>query len=412
MGRIFISFANQDNAIASRLCSILEEKGRECWIAPRNIVPGQDYARLITRAVREADAFIIILSESSYRSAHVLNELSLAFDQKLNIIPYCIDSSKPEDAFSYYLATKHRIESGGDLEKDVKSIIDALDHQRNSIAQRRDGGKRTWIWCVAAALALCVSVTFAIKRPPLAKDVQIIEKDQSEVIVPNTEETAASNVQRDDGVNVNEESVLKLQPEKSSGTPRESGKVSVKTPRAEDGFEASLTIQPSKTSRDISTLKEVENGLFLSDAGRYVSDNVRSQSYFTIQGDELLPLVDVSHLIPSVKTILTCAEAGDGIMMKITQHKYGFKTDVYEKPLGVVIASCVADGCRPYVGIDSSDSSSVIASLFMVNVSEGYTHVFKVLIPSEVISMKRGTISADLNAYSPITDSSSMFQDS
>lgn len=190
MGRIFISFANQDSATANRLCSVLEEKGRECWIAPRDIIPGQDYAGLITRAVREADAFILILSKSSYRSAHVLNELSLAFDQRLNIIPYSIDSSKMEDAFSYYLATKHRIESGGDFEKDMESIMMALSHGSAASPLPMIRKRSNWVWWLVAAVVLCAAAGIGIKAFSRPEKDQLLD-NAPEMSIDTSDETTA-----------------------------------------------------------------------------------------------------------------------------------------------------------------------------------------------------------------------------
>lgn len=402
MGKVFISFASHDSATATALCSKMEQNGVRCWIAPRDVIPGQDYAGLITHAIREADAFILVLSEASYSSAHVLNELSLAFDRQLNIIPYCIDSSTPQDSFCYYLATKHRINSTGDIDQDVNAILLALKQGRvHATPPAHASRSMTWAWCAAAVLVLCGIALFTLKRTSgtteLPAVAEISQESTIEMAVqedPETEDEARSEV-----LVVNEKS-------HDNPTPRE------RAARTEDGFASSLSVSPSPSTIDYTALKELEDGIFLYDRGRYISDNVRCQTYFRKEGDGLEALVDSSHLTESVKTLLTWPEASDGITMKIIQHKYGFKTETFERPLCVVLASCIAAGCKPYVGIDSANSSSIVASLFMVNIKDDYTHVFKVVVPAEVIRNMRGTISADLNAYSPLTDSDSLFQDS
>jgi hypothetical protein len=37
---IFISYSSIDKEVADKVCSILEENGISCWMAPRNITPG------------------------------------------------------------------------------------------------------------------------------------------------------------------------------------------------------------------------------------------------------------------------------------------------------------------------------------------------------------------------------------
>lgn len=42
--RIFISHSSQDKDIADRVLSYLESNDQCCWIAPRDIPPGADWA--------------------------------------------------------------------------------------------------------------------------------------------------------------------------------------------------------------------------------------------------------------------------------------------------------------------------------------------------------------------------------
>lgn len=44
---IFISYSSKDKNVADALCHYLEERGVPCWIAPRDILPGQTWAGAI-----------------------------------------------------------------------------------------------------------------------------------------------------------------------------------------------------------------------------------------------------------------------------------------------------------------------------------------------------------------------------
>ena len=48
---VFISYASQDKTVADAVCVALENAGVGCWIAPRNVVPGESYAGAIVHAI-------------------------------------------------------------------------------------------------------------------------------------------------------------------------------------------------------------------------------------------------------------------------------------------------------------------------------------------------------------------------
>ena len=47
LGAALISHASEDAAVAHRVVEVLESAGVDCWIAPRDIVPGSDYTHAI-----------------------------------------------------------------------------------------------------------------------------------------------------------------------------------------------------------------------------------------------------------------------------------------------------------------------------------------------------------------------------
>ena len=75
--RVFLSYSSPDKNIADNLCAKLEREGIQVWYAPRDV--RGPYAAAITEAIGKATHFVVILSENSMRSEHVLNEIDLAF---------------------------------------------------------------------------------------------------------------------------------------------------------------------------------------------------------------------------------------------------------------------------------------------------------------------------------------------
>ena len=104
MTDIFISHSAADKETANYLCNAFEANGLSCWIAPRNIVPGTEWADSITNAISDCSVFLIIFSKNSMRSSQVAKEIGMADRKSKYIIPYKIDDTEPEGAFDYYLS--------------------------------------------------------------------------------------------------------------------------------------------------------------------------------------------------------------------------------------------------------------------------------------------------------------------
>lgn len=103
MANIFISHSTIDKGLADYLCNAFEEHGLSCWIAPRNIVPGAEWASSITNAIHEADVFFVLYSKNSIKSSQVTKEIGIADRKGKYMLPYKIDDTEPEGAFDYYL---------------------------------------------------------------------------------------------------------------------------------------------------------------------------------------------------------------------------------------------------------------------------------------------------------------------
>ncbi len=104
----FISYSSSDKNIADNLCAKLEQNGVKVWYAPRDV--NGPYASAIVNAIDSADYFVVILSENSIMSEHVLNEIDLAFQnipRGLKFKPLRIDNAGFTASFKYYLSRQH-----------------------------------------------------------------------------------------------------------------------------------------------------------------------------------------------------------------------------------------------------------------------------------------------------------------
>jgi len=130
---IFISYSSCDRKIAEALCTYLESKGIDCWVAFRDVTSG-NFAGEITRALKAADIFLLIASKESCRSEHVKNEVTLAFNQKKHIIPYLIEDNPYDDDLEYFLSLKQHIKTRGTQEKDFELIEKFIRDYRGETA--------------------------------------------------------------------------------------------------------------------------------------------------------------------------------------------------------------------------------------------------------------------------------------
>jgi formylglycine-generating enzyme required for sulfatase activity len=108
---LFISYATEDKAVADALCHGLEAEGIRCWMAPRDILPGQSWKGTIASAIRHCRVMVLIFSRHSNRSQNSQNEVELAFDNGKIIIPFRIEAVEPTDALEYCIRRTHWLDA-------------------------------------------------------------------------------------------------------------------------------------------------------------------------------------------------------------------------------------------------------------------------------------------------------------
>ena len=123
---IFISYSSRDKNIADAVCHSLEENGITCWIAPRDVIPGESYARQIMHSIKDCKVVVLIFSENSNRSEHVENEIDKGFNSGKPIIPFMIDKTEMNDELGYYLGRKHWLIAYPDYREKTAELISSI----------------------------------------------------------------------------------------------------------------------------------------------------------------------------------------------------------------------------------------------------------------------------------------------
>jgi len=75
---VFISYSSRDKLVADAVCATLERNGIRCWIAPRDVLAGDDWPQAIVQAISGARVFVLLFSASSNTSAQIRREVERA----------------------------------------------------------------------------------------------------------------------------------------------------------------------------------------------------------------------------------------------------------------------------------------------------------------------------------------------
>jgi len=107
---VFVSYASQDVAVADAAVVTLEKNGIKCWIAPRDVTPGAQYADEIVGAINNAKVFVLVLSEHAIASPHVGREIERAASKRRRVIALKTDAAPLTRSFEYFLSESQWID--------------------------------------------------------------------------------------------------------------------------------------------------------------------------------------------------------------------------------------------------------------------------------------------------------------
>ena len=174
---VFISYSHLDKTTADAICASLEQDGIRCWYAPRDILPGSDWAASIMHAIESVRVMVLVYTDESNMSRQVLNEISNAVNNGTVIVPFRLTESPPSKGLQYYFASVHWLDAVDEpLEKSIEKLRTLIRCILSSepapagtetpVPGKRKP-KRAWIAAAAAAvLALAAALVFFLPRTP------------------------------------------------------------------------------------------------------------------------------------------------------------------------------------------------------------------------------------------------------
>ncbi len=145
---VFISYSHVDKAIADATCATLEHAGIRCWIAPRDIMPGDEWGAAIVKAIDQCRAMVLIFSASANSSKQIRREVERAVHAGATIIPVRIENVAPTEAMAYFMSTVHWLDAmTAPLDNHLQRLAASLKALLQATAQRaihpdeRDAGE-------------------------------------------------------------------------------------------------------------------------------------------------------------------------------------------------------------------------------------------------------------------------------
>jgi TolB-like protein/Flp pilus assembly protein TadD len=164
---VFVSYASQDAAVANSIVENLEQHGLKCWIAPRDVKPGAQYADAIVRAINEAKAVVLVMSGSAVGSSHVGREIERAASKHRKIIAFRVDAAPLNHALEYFLSESQWIDvpalgMQAALVKLKEAVGQGTASSPQGIAAVRPPGRANKRIAIAAAVVVALGVAVGL----------------------------------------------------------------------------------------------------------------------------------------------------------------------------------------------------------------------------------------------------------
>jgi hypothetical protein len=122
---VFLSHSSKNKTAADAICHALESNGVKCWIAPRDVKPGFEYAEELINGIKHCKIFLLIFSKESNVSKPVSKEIESAFRYEKTVIPFRIEDVEMRESLEYYLSNLHWLDAFPD-DKEFDSLVRAV----------------------------------------------------------------------------------------------------------------------------------------------------------------------------------------------------------------------------------------------------------------------------------------------
>ena len=110
MSFVFVSYSTKDSRMATRVRNAIAESGTNIWMAPNSIAPGEDYTDALSRALKNCDLVLLLLSPDSNASRYVHREIERAVSYGKRVVPLMLTPFEPRGGLEFLISGAQRID--------------------------------------------------------------------------------------------------------------------------------------------------------------------------------------------------------------------------------------------------------------------------------------------------------------
>ena len=138
---VFVCHSSRDKNVADAVVARLERHGIRCWIAPRDVRPGESWPNAILAAIAGSKAVVLVFSKNANDSSDVHREISLALENGKTVVPLRIEDVVPDGELKYFLSATHWMDA---ITPPIEQHLDALvGHLARIVEPQAPGAEKT-----------------------------------------------------------------------------------------------------------------------------------------------------------------------------------------------------------------------------------------------------------------------------
>ncbi|MEA3266279.1 MAG: toll/interleukin-1 receptor domain-containing protein, partial [Candidatus Fermentibacteria bacterium] len=170
--QVFICHSSNDARAAGKLVEQLEKNGYKCWISSRDIEAGSDWAECIYNAIDTSAALILVYSGNANDSWQIRNELDIATNLKIPIIPLVFEKSEISKGIKYFTNSHQWLDCTAQKTK-TPEIVSALNRISGNLPESRQPiaapqKRPAWIWITVVIFLLAAAyIPFSRRESPV-----------------------------------------------------------------------------------------------------------------------------------------------------------------------------------------------------------------------------------------------------
>jgi len=141
----FISYASENREKAEEICASLEGRGFVCWVAPRDVRAGREYADEIIRGLERSACVVLVLSEAANTSVFVRREVERAVSKQKPVFPVRIEEVTPSPGLELFISGTHWLDAwSGDWDEHMNRLArDLADSPVGTPVSEPASGRRS-----------------------------------------------------------------------------------------------------------------------------------------------------------------------------------------------------------------------------------------------------------------------------